>query len=280
MIEFGYRRMSDYHRPHFSKDWRSHRRPNVRSRISQSDEPDTNQSSTLINAYGSTELGSSNILIQTDPTMWPWYFFHPKANSFDFRPVPGQPDLYELFVVRDPSLAQVVFRIFPHLQEWSMKDLFVPHPTLPHRWRLEGRSDDLIVLQSGSKINPRTVEAAAKQAPGVGDVVMFGARRTRPGLLIEPLDSSGLDNSERTDFLDAVFTFVEASNRIAVETSIVLRELILLTKKSKPLPKAGKNTVQRGAALELYKGEIDELYKALPSSFKQVTDFRIGADMR
>lgn len=226
---------------------------------------------TLINAYASTELGASNTLVKTDPSLWSWYFFHPDYNGFDFRLVPGQDNLYELFVVRDPSLSQVVFRTFPHLNEWPMKDLFVPHPTLAHHWRLAGRSDDLIVLKNASKLNPRAAEEAVKQAKGVDETMMFGSGRARAGLLIEPLWESFVSEEE---LFKEVYSCVEQYNSTAPINGVIPRELVAITKKDKPFPRAGKNTLQRGVALELYREEIEELYNALPSTGFE--DFRIG----
>lgn len=235
---------------------------------------------TLNNAYASTEIGASTQLQKEDRSLWNWYFFHPKANGFDFRAVPGEEGLHELFVVRDPALEQPVFRIFPDLIEWPTKDLFLAHPTLAHHWRLTGRSDDLIVFQNGSKIHPSAVQTAMQSVPGVKSSLMFGAGRVRPGLLIEPKDSSLLtkDNATARDmFLNDVYAHVERNNQRVPSNGVVIRSLIALVSKEKPLPLTGKGTLQRKAALDLYQEEIDALYQALPASEATVPDFRIGS---
>lgn len=192
----------------------------------------------------------------------------------------GEDGLHELFVVRHPALKQPVFRIFPELNEWPTKDLFVAHPTLPHHWRLTGRSDDLIVFQNGSKIHPSAVQTAMQSAPGVKHSLMFGSGRVRPGLLIEPKDSSLLDHDHsaaRVMFLDDMYSYVQQNNQRVPSNGVVIRSLVALVTKEKPLPMTGKGTLQRKAALELYQQEIDALYEALPQSEATVPDFRIGS---
>lgn len=238
---------------------------------------------TLNNAYASTELGASAQLHKKDRSLWQWYFFNPLANGFDFRPVPGEKDLFELFVVRDLALDQPVFRIFPDLDEWPMRDLFVPHPILPHHWRVMGRSDDLLVFQNGSKILPGAVEAAVKSAPGVKECIMFGSGRVRPGILVEPKDPSILDEGNtpaRMEFLDKIFSIVDENNRRVPSNGVVVRELLALTKQGKPLPRTSKGTLQRKAALELYRGELDALYEAAPPDVLKVADYRIGSQSK
>lgn len=72
--------------------------------------------------------------------------------------------LYELFIVRKPGLIlyQGIFSTFPHIQEWSMGDLYSRHPDplKPFLYRYKGRKDDIIVLNNGEKVSPALMEAA------------------------------------------------------------------------------------------------------------------------
>lgn len=52
---------------------------------------------------------------------------------------------------------------------------------------------------------------------------------------------------------------VEEANRAVPAFSRVFKEMILLTDPSRPLPRAGKGTVQRKKALELYAQDIVNL---------------------
>lgn len=155
-----------------------------------------------------------------------------------------------------------------------MKDLFVPHPDLPHHWRLVGRSDDLIVLKDGTKVNPRAAELAVKRVGGVREAMMFGNGRERVGMLFE-LEEEIKEVSSEEDVVDRVFSVLEGYNSTAPPHAVIGREFVALAKKSKPFPRAGKNTLQRGLALEIYGEEIEEIYRRTsPSSGSW--DFRLG----
>lgn len=57
-----------------------------------------------------------------------------------------------------------------------------------------------------------------------------------------------------------MWSTVEKANAQTVAHGRLVPWLVMVTKPNKPLPRAGKGTVQRGAAIQLYKPEIDELY--------------------
>jgi hypothetical protein len=53
---------------------------------------------------------------------------------------------------------------------------------------------------------------------------------------------------------------IEQANDIAPAFSRIFKEMILFTSPDKPLPRAGKGTVLRKAAIALYASEIDSMY--------------------
>ncbi|KAB5545666.1 hypothetical protein GE09DRAFT_1224624 [Coniochaeta sp. 2T2.1] len=56
---------------------------------------------------------------------------------------------------------QQVYYTFPNLKtEWSTKDLYKKHPTLPDHWMYHGGTDNIIVFSNGEKLKPSTVEDA------------------------------------------------------------------------------------------------------------------------
>lgn len=52
---------------------------------------------------------------------------------------------------------------------------------------------------------------------------------------------------------------IEEANKVAPAFSRIFKEMILVASKDKPLPRAGKGTVMRKAALTEYQNEIDEM---------------------
>ncbi|KAF8190188.1 acetyl-CoA synthetase-like protein [Pholiota molesta] len=97
-------------------------------------------------------------------------------------------------------------------------------------------------------------------------VIMFGREHDQPGVLIELKGPYAIDASIEAEVIKArnlVWSIVEEANRVAPAFSKVFKELILITDASKPLPRAGKGTVMRKAALSLYHDEIEALYASI-----------------
>lgn len=88
---------------------------------------------------------------------------NPNLCGIEWRKQTGEDeDVYELVFVRkdkDPAAhIQGYFYTFPDEKEVSTKDLYTPHPKLPHHWLHHGRADDIIVFSNGEKLNPITIE--------------------------------------------------------------------------------------------------------------------------
>ncbi len=47
---------------------------------------------------------------------------------------------------------------FPEIKEYSMKEVYVKHPTKRNLWRYVGRKDDVIVLSNGEKFNRTSIK--------------------------------------------------------------------------------------------------------------------------
>ena len=79
---------------------------------------------------------------------------------------PGQ---FEQWIVRRPNWidTQGIFHTFPHLDEYNMRDLYQRHPDPAKKdyWKCSGRSDDVIVLGNGEKIQPIDMEGAINSSP-------------------------------------------------------------------------------------------------------------------
>lgn len=52
---------------------------------------------------------------------------------------------------------------------------------------------------------------------------------------------------------------IEEANKTAPAFSRIFKEMILITKRDKPMARAGKGTVQKKATLKVYESEIDAL---------------------
>ncbi|KAJ5384995.1 Male sterility NAD-binding [Penicillium concentricum] len=237
----------------------------------------------LFVGLGSTECGS---LIQypTDPAHWNYCHFH-ASNGIHWRPVfessEEQPTEYELVLHRHNSCKpyQGVFENFPDLDEWSTKDVFRKHPSIPDYWEYRYRIDDLVVFSTGEKMNPIPVESRVSGIPGIKAALVIGNKQLRPGMLIELDDpdhslsyDSGLPFELQGPFKEAVGIENDQNSRDAQ----IDEELILIAVPDRAFIRTPKGTVNRNKTLELYKAEINDLYRSTdPSNAKGLNDLSL-----
>ncbi|KAJ7673364.1 hypothetical protein B0H17DRAFT_1083222 [Mycena rosella] len=116
-----------------------------------------------------------------------------------------------------------------------------------------GRLDDTIIHTSGENTVPAPLEDIIMSSPFVVGAVMFGSERPQTGILIETTPDLQIDVQNATQLADLrnkLWLIIEEANEIAPTFK-------------KPLPRAGKGTVMRKAAIQQYAPEIDAIYTAV-----------------
>lgn len=212
----------------------------------------------LVTMFGATETLSHPIELKDDPKDWEYICFS-SFTGCAFRPVGDS--LYEMIVVRNPelSLFQGVFATFPELNEYSTNDLYEAHPTKEGLWRFRMRSDDIICFNNAEKLNPVTMEATITGHSKVQSAVIGGHGQFQACLLLEP--KHYLSTPEMTtSFVDEVWPTVVEANKDCPAHGRVMKDFIMLTDPARPLPRAGKDTVQRSAVFQLYEHEFQSIY--------------------
>ena len=175
-------------------------------------------------------------------------------------------DLFELVYVRDDAYAdyQGVFKAYPHLQEFSMQDLYSRHPTKHHHWRHEGRKDDLIVFRNGSKFNPMVHERWISAHPTVNHAIVVGTGRDKPALIIELVPKSYTEDVvEQKRILEIIWPIVVQANSVVETYSQLESRYVIFARQGKPFPISLKGAVQRQATAHLYAKEIEDLYASI-----------------
>ncbi|KAF2206269.1 hypothetical protein CERZMDRAFT_103567 [Cercospora zeae-maydis SCOH1-5] len=207
--------------------------------------------------YGSTEIGMPPADL-SDPEDWDYMRFQ-EHSGVEMRPYAE--DLVELFIVRRPELDayQPVFTMFPHLQEYQSRDLFSKHPTQEGLYRFAGRSDDIVAYSTGEKFNPSTVESSLLGHLELKGAIVVGDGRFQSALLVEPSSSSVSEE----DIIDSIWPLVETLNKDCPGYAKIMRNMIIVAKPDRPLPRSGKGVVQRRAALSLYAADINAVYNAV-----------------
>ncbi|KAG5652628.1 putative NRPS-like protein biosynthetic cluster [Sphagnurus paluster] len=162
--------------------------------------------------------------------------------------------------------------------EFGAPSHFIPAKGEEKDWEYVrvGRIDDVITHSSGEKTVPAPMEDVVISNPiillaSVQAAVMFGRERDQTGILVEPKPGHNIDtkdNSQVAELRNKLWPTIEEANKAGPTFSRIFKEMILITSKDKPLPRTGKGTIMRKAALTLYEKEIDALYDAVETSIR------------
>lgn len=216
--------------------------------------------------FGASEFGMPPQLIpaELDPRKdWKYIRFHPCVGAVLDK---VGDNLYELVIQRKESLAntQPTFTIRgkEDLAEYRTRDLFAPHPTVPDAWTWQARADDIVVFLNGEKTNPISMEHhVVAQNPGViSGALVIGTHRFQAALLLEPVIPAHT-TAEQAELIERVWPSIDEANRAAPAHARVEKPLVFVTAPGRPLVRAGKGTLQRGASVALYEAEIEALYR-------------------
>lgn len=205
--------------------------------------------------YGQGETGCVQALVPHRDD-WDTFEWHP-SQEIVMDPV-GVDDLYEMTMHRNPALEKLrgISTTYPDVAVWRTHDLFRKHPTKPNLWLFHGRSDDVIVLSTAAKVNPRSSEALISAHPLLKGALMAGQGYAKVVLILEPEDASQTPES----LVEAVWPTIEEAN---AQTSIqgrVTKEMILVAPPSKPFVRFPNGPVLRAPTTQQYKDEMAELY--------------------
>ncbi|OGM49197.1 hypothetical protein ABOM_004142 [Aspergillus bombycis] len=221
----------------------------------------------LMTMMGSCETALHPLELNPDPADWQYLTISPFLGH-TFRA--DRDGLSDLVFVRDPrfELFQGVFRTFPDKTEFAMGDLFEQHPRRPESWVFRARTDDIIAFTTAEKLNPITMESVIAANAKVKSAVVGGQGQFQASVLIEPY-TYPRSPEEEDQFLRDVWPSILQANRDCPAHGRIMRGFVMLTKPEKPMPRAGKDTVQRHQVLKLYAEEFRELYDRMRPHVKK-----------
>ncbi|KAI1630502.1 hypothetical protein EDD37DRAFT_672726 [Exophiala viscosa] len=214
--------------------------------------------------YGSTETGIVPCLFPRREH-WAWFEWHP-AYGVDMQHQGN--DIYEQVLNHDARLTWIrtVQQTFPGVKEWRTKDLFGLHPTNRNLWQYRGRTDDVLVLSNGEKLNPLGMEKIIESHPAVMGAIIVGQSRFQPSLLIEPR----VQPEDTESFVEEIWPTVQMANAYGPAHGKISKTYIAVSTSGKPFIRAGKGTIVRQKTTDLYASGIDQLYYA--SSARKMRD--------
>ena len=205
---------------------------------------------------GATEIGAI-ALIQPVPADYDWHYLLPRT------------DIGLEFELLDAPTRS--YRLIGHPHGWGepfyVQDSLEMHPTAKTvQVRIRGRTDDLIVLATGEKLRPTTLEKAASEFPAIKDALAFGDGRASLGLLVEISEANEKEYPPTaegaTKFLEAFQPYVERGNETTDSHGKISMNMIVLTYSSiKPLLRTDKGSLARKANYAAFEEEIKQCYE-------------------
>ncbi|KAG6915763.1 hypothetical protein DXG01_009968 [Tephrocybe rancida] len=206
--------------------------------------------------YGGTEFGLTVSTLPSEDRMdWDYVRFLDEVNV---RWVPQGDGIFELHLLASQTYRPGVLNL-PDVEGLATSDIFKGHPTKEGLWKNVGRLTEIIVHSSGEKTVPRPIEDIIVSDALVNAVILFGEGQKRAGALIEVRPDTQIDVNDQvavSRLRDQVWPIIEEANNDIPASNKIIKETILFTSQGKPLPRTGKFTVLRQAALELYTTDI------------------------
>ena len=103
------------------------------------------------------------------------------------------------------------------------------------------------------------MQTHVQQHPEVKFALMTGTHRLRPALIVQLQDPSASEERRR-QIGEQVWSIVAKMNAEFPVQGRVMESLVMFTLPGKNFPMAGKATIQRAAAIQMYQSELDKLY--------------------
>lgn len=151
----------------------------------------------LLNHFGATELGALAPIFKPDKQYDCTYLRIRKDMGLRLESEDG----FE-------NTCRLIGQPFGWDRPFELQDRLERNPSKPdEEVRILGRKDDVIVLATGEKVTPVTLEHALEQNPRVKRAVAFGQGQSEIGILLEPSSSD-----DEGDFIESIWPTISAAN--------------------------------------------------------------------
>ncbi|KAJ8082616.1 putative NRPS-like protein biosynthetic cluster [Marasmius tenuissimus] len=233
------------------------------------------QSIQINSFYGATEIGCASVFVPKGPAPreWQYFKFSPHVKP---KLVPHSEDVYQLIMMQSPTCTLDVINVeYDGERGYNTNDLITRHPTIPDLWRVCGRADEQIILSTGTKTNTLPIESAISRHPLVRACLVFGQGRNHIGILVEPVPEHAFDPDNETElegYRNKIWPAVQEANETSPIYSRIFKEMILVTKPSKPFIYTLKQTPKRNDILAAYAPEIEKSYGLSDNSYQGLAE--------
>ena len=219
-------------------------------------------------AMGTTECGPYFLLTPEDPKDWSSYIFLP-GQGIEFQERGG--GLYELVfrkLGKDQRKWQQIFEIYPQLEVYETKDLFMKNEEGKEGyWSYAGRADDMIVLSNSANLNAAAAEEKLMAHPSIQMALVGGNGRERAFAIIRLSEEARKnekvkEGDNREASLEAVWPAIEAVNEGLSEYTRLEKEYVIFAGEGGPQLVCGsKGTVLREPSVSQFSDQIEDLFR-------------------
>jgi long-subunit acyl-CoA synthetase (AMP-forming) len=123
-------------------------------------------------------------------------------------------------------------------------DLFSQHPNKNREdhWKYEGRTDDMLILDSSHNFHPARYELMIMRNPSIKQAVIVGQGRANLAAIIELAEGAmkkrnGDENSTGDhDTLRQIWSSIEECNALSTTEAMIPKRHVVLAKEGKLLP--------------------------------------------
>ncbi|KAI1132516.1 hypothetical protein F5Y10DRAFT_261227 [Nemania abortiva] len=202
----------------------------------------------LLNHYGVTEIGAIAPIFRPKSD-YNWKFLRLRSDlGLELRPIP---DSQYFRLVGYPIGWGKPFEVQDELERNEASSRV--------EVRILGRTDDVIVLKTGEKIQPRHLEDALNADSTIRAAVCVGSGFFELAVIIDPMNEDADDETTK----DQAWKIISATNpSVDQHARIMSKRAIIIKPKGKSIPRSDKGSIMRQAVHEIFKEEIRDAYAA------------------
>ncbi|KAA6412420.1 MAG: NRPS-like enzyme [Lasallia pustulata] len=219
----------------------------------------------LLNHYGTTETGPLAPIFVPTPD-YDWHYFRLRSDirkPLELRLEPSPPLKDEV------QHYKLSLRPFGWKEHFEVQDQLISNPHKPGSdYSAVGRNDDVIVLATGEKVNPRILESMLSESEMVKAAVAFGDGQFEIGVIVEPIEH--LATIQINNFKSLIWPIIQrASRQMDAQSQLSSKDAIVVVPPGS-IPRADKGTVLRQEAYTVFGKEIAEAYATIDTTISSL----------
>ncbi|KAH9894571.1 hypothetical protein F4778DRAFT_772385 [Xylariomycetidae sp. FL2044] len=192
----------------------------------------------LLNHYGVTEIGALALIFRPE-TDYDWRYLRIRSDmNLELRPIEGSGH----------------FKLLGWSVGWTEPFEIEVRPL--------GRTDDVIVLKTGEKVMPQTLESVLNADPSVKIAVCIGQGFFEVVVLVEPIEE--VPGLSEMGFADHVWSLISSVNpTLDSHARISSRSAVIIKPANKTIPRTDKGSISRQQVYHVFSEEIILAYSAI-----------------